>query len=206
MALKWKDVLALKGASWGLSAKEISDFNDLTLEAQTSLAVVESNECTKLARTQCRTDFAALVAKMEDIKKRHFFSPPLTALDFKSLGLDVPDGSHTHVEVLDEEPALTIKPGEFRQLLFSFKVASTDSKAIPYGHNGAVLYWKKCNLGDPAPTSVKELTESELHSVSHFDMWFDEEDRGKIVYFSICWENESSQKGPPSIIQSAIIP
>ncbi|MDR2447859.1 MAG: hypothetical protein LBD58_11340 [Treponema sp.] len=40
-----------------------------------------------MATARCRETFSNLTDKMRDIKRRHFYAPPLTDADFTALGL-----------------------------------------------------------------------------------------------------------------------
>ncbi|MDR1493008.1 MAG: hypothetical protein LBT05_09845 [Planctomycetaceae bacterium] len=59
---------------------------------------------------------------------------------------------------------------------------------------------------DEPPKSVHELTRSVLATRTPHVFEFTDEERGKTVYFAICWQNEKGERGPFSEIASAIIP
>jgi hypothetical protein len=78
---------------------------------------------------------------------------------------------------------------------------------IPYGMNGAVVYYAVRGPGEPVPATVEDLTVSELASASHYIIKsFKSGDEGKRVYVTLCWENEKGEQGPWSPIQSMILP
>jgi hypothetical protein len=79
----------------------------------------------------------------------------------------------------------------------------SDSKAKPYGVNGAVIIYA---VLDAPPADHSALTSSVLATRTPHILEFTEEERGKTVYVAICWQNEKGQKGPWSEIESAIVP
>jgi hypothetical protein len=66
-----------------------------------------------------------------------------------------------------------------------------------------VVSW---NVSDVPVTDPKKLTCSELATRSPHVLYFQEEDRGKTVYISLQWQNESGGKGDFTAVQTAIIP
>jgi hypothetical protein len=53
---------------------------------------------------------------------------------------------------------------------------------------------------------VEDLIHSAFDTRSPFTLSFDENQRGKTVYFCLRWENTRGEKGPWSEIVSGIIP
>ncbi|MDR3304197.1 MAG: hypothetical protein LBS86_07265 [Treponema sp.] len=203
MVKKWMESLPLKATRWNIPAALVTELNNSAIETAALFTELNSNSCTKTLVTQCAASFKSMVAKMRFMKRHYFLAPPLLPEEFTELGLKVPSSTRSSIPVLDEVPELKIKPGDFKELVFDFQVHSTGKKSVPYGHNGAVLYWK---VGGEVPKSAKEFNNSELHSVSHFSIWFNEEDRGQPAHFAICWENQRGQKGPLSEVKTELVP
>ncbi|MDR3283731.1 MAG: hypothetical protein LBS97_00955 [Treponema sp.] len=59
---------------------------------------------------------------------------------------------------------------------------------------------------DASPATVEELTRSAFDPRSPFTLTFQENQRGKALYFALHWENAKGQAGPWSVIQKAIVP
>jgi hypothetical protein len=59
---------------------------------------------------------------------------------------------------------------------------------------------------DTPITRWDELTHSNVDTNSPFTLSFENDQRGKTVYFALRWENTRGEKGPWSGIASAIIP
>jgi hypothetical protein len=100
-------------------------------------------------------------------------------------------------------PEFSIKILDIMRLAIHFWDQGSSSKAKPYGIDGAVIYWA---ILDHAPLGIEELTNSVLATRTPYTLEFTEQDRGKTVYIAMRWQNEKGRKGPPSEIQSAIIP
>jgi hypothetical protein len=96
MARDWQSVAGTKTAAWGIPAAVLTELGTLITAANTALTTAR-NETTRtpVATAQCKAAFEALTAKMRDMKKRYFLTPPLQDTDYVSLGLKVPDSTPT---------------------------------------------------------------------------------------------------------------
>jgi hypothetical protein len=56
------------------------------------------------------------------------------------------------------------------------------------------------------PVQVKDLLHSAFATRSPLELVFEEDERGKKVYFAVRWENGAGKKGKWSDIYSAVIP
>jgi hypothetical protein len=65
--------------------------------------------------------------------------------------------------------------------------------------NGAVISW---GIFDAPPAGPEALTHTELATRSPHLLHFQEEDRGKTVYISLQWQNESGIRGDPTEMQA----
>jgi hypothetical protein len=129
--------------------------------------------------------------------------PPVTDEDRTAMGVPNRDTTRTPVGVPKTKPVFNIEIKGIRSVTIPFRDEGTESHAIPTGFGGAVVSW------DPSDTPIKDpkkLTRSELATRSPHVLTFEEEDRGKIVYVSLQWQNKKGQKGDFSAIQMAIIP
>lgn len=77
------------------------------------------------------------------------------------------------------------------------------AKAKPAGQHGVEILWA---IRDMPPALLKELTNSSFDTHTPFTLEFEEDERGKTIYFCLCWENTRGEKGPWSPIGSAVIP
>jgi hypothetical protein len=97
MALKWVDVLARKGQTWGVPDATEKNLETLVEHAQDALHDARGSERNAVINQQVRTAFGALTDALRDIKRRYYFIPPLTEADVVSLGLRLPDTTPTPI-------------------------------------------------------------------------------------------------------------
>jgi hypothetical protein len=101
-------------------------------------------------------------------------------------------------------PDYDIDSGTIRHLILHFyDQGKKKSKAKPPGQHGVEIDWA---ILDAPPAAIKDLVNSAFDTHTPFTLEFDENERGKTVYFCLRWENTRGQKGPWSEIMSAIIP
>ncbi|MDR2692356.1 MAG: hypothetical protein LBB73_08750, partial [Dysgonamonadaceae bacterium] len=90
------------------------------------------------------------------------------------------------------------------RLTFRFYEKEGDHKrAKPEGQHGAEIAWI---ISDEAPAKWIELANSSFDTRSPFTLKFENDRRGKSVFFALRWENTRGEKGPWSPITQAIIP
>jgi hypothetical protein len=111
--------------------------------------------------------------------------------------------SRTPAPVADRYPGVEIDSGTIRRLIIHFFVLGNRSKAKPAGQHGVEIRWA---ILDAAPDSISKLVNSSFDTHTPFTLEFDENQRGKTVWFCLCWENTRGEKGPWSEIVSAVIP
>jgi hypothetical protein len=129
--------------------------------------------------------------------------PPVTDEDRTAMGIPNRDTTRTPIGRPKTVPVFTIVIKGIRQVIILFHDEGTTSRAIPYGMNGAVIFWK---VSDAPITDPKLLDRTELATKSPFVLHFDETDRGKVVTIALQWQNEGGVRGDYSTIESAIIP
>jgi hypothetical protein len=132
--------------------------------------------------------------------------PGLSAAVLISLNIYVRQGGRPPLnEKPTDIPNWNVFVGVIRHILIYFGLSGKKLILIgkPKGVHGAELKWA---ILDHRPTHISELIESSFLTKSPFDFEFGEEDRGKIFYFCIRWENTRGEKGPWSEIQEVRIP
>jgi hypothetical protein len=132
------------------------------------------------------------------------FPGVVTAEDLANMGIPPVDSVHTSIGRPKTRPEFHIVVKDTRLLSIPFKDQGTDSKAIPYGMNGAVI---SLAVRDSPPAAPEDLNDrTELATRTPHLLHFKEEDRGKTVYIALQWQNESGVRGDYTEIQSAIVP
>jgi hypothetical protein len=130
-------------------------------------------------------------------------NPRIHIEELKAAGIETPSYSRRSTPIATTYPVYTIDSSMIRRLKIYFQDLNSLRRAKPYGQHGAEIRWQI--LSSP-PTSVNDLIHSAFDTHSPFMLTFDDTDRGKTVYFCLCWENTRGEKGPWSEIVSAVIP
>jgi hypothetical protein len=130
-------------------------------------------------------------------------NPLVTDDDRRAMGIAIRSKTRTPVPPPDTYPEYIIDTSLIRCLIIFFRDLGSKSKAKPRGIHGAEIRWA---ILDHPPLSVDELIHSGFNTRSPFKLTFSERERGKTVYFCLCWENTRGVKGPWSEIVMAIIP
>ena len=162
-------------------------------ETRTKAAVQEKNSAREVLKKTLRQSIA------EYLTRNHL----LTDADRDNLGLPIHKTGRTPARIATTYPDFDIDSGTIRRLTIHFYDQGSKSKAKPDGQHGVEILWA---ISDTPILNVEDLIHSAFDTRSPFTLNFQGEERGKTVYFCLCWENTRGEKGPWSEIQSAIIP
>jgi hypothetical protein len=131
-------------------------------------------------------------------------SPLVTDEDLIAMGMPARSSGRVPAPTATTYPDFDIDSGTIRRLSIHFyDQGKKKSKAKPDGQHGAEICWA---ILDSPPAKISDLINSSFDTRSPFTLEFDEDQRGKHVYFCLRWENTRGEKGPWSEIVSAIIP
>jgi hypothetical protein len=131
-------------------------------------------------------------------------NPDVTEKDHDDLGLPNYKTTRTPAPVADEAPDFDINTSVLGRLIIAFfEKGSNHKKAKPAGQHCVEIGWV---LSDTPITRWDELAHSNVDTNSPYTLVFENDQRGKTVYFALRWENTRGEKGPWSEIQNAIIP
>jgi hypothetical protein len=205
MAKNWGVVLQGKAAAWGVPAADVSELADLTAAADAALAAAQSETTrTPVATARCKAAFDALAAKMRDVKKRYFYVPPLTEADLVSLGLKVPDSTHTPSHTPAAQAlAETFLTGRHE---LGFRIVFVDGNPDDPANKGFRVWYKVIALGEAPPANPEnDLPKSFFTKRRKDALVFGYGDSGKTAYIAIQKENDG-KKGPWGPMVSALIP
>jgi hypothetical protein len=160
---------------------------------------------TKLSVQAKNTVRTTLKAKVRlSVKEYLTYNHAVTDEDRDGLGIPIHKTTRTPSQVATTYPDYDIDSGTIRRLILNFyDQGQKKSKAKPDGQHCAEIRWA---MRDTPPASLKDLVNSSVDTHTPFTLEFDENERGKTVYFCLCWENTRGEKGPWSEIMSAIIP
>jgi hypothetical protein len=146
----------------------------------------------------------ALTATLRAFIKAYLaYNPAVTDADKKSMDLPLHDGARTPVPPPSTVPEAEAKTPYPMVVEIHFHDEGREKRGKPAGVHGAKIAYA---LLDTPPSTVEDLTRSAFDPRSPFTLNFEENQRGKALYFALHWENAKGQAGPWSVIQKAIVP
>ncbi|MDR3235970.1 MAG: hypothetical protein LBT48_04500 [Prevotellaceae bacterium] len=161
-------------------------------QTHTPAATTAKQEARKAAESGIRRLLKAYVT----------YNPLVTDKDRRAMELPIHKTTRTRVSVPTTMPFFEIDSSVIRRLIIHF-FDQNARKAKPAGVHGAEIRWAILHV---PVTHLKDLVNSSFDTHTPFMLEFDEDERGKTVYFCLCWENTRGEKGPWSEIVSAVIP
>jgi len=203
MAKLWTEILAERWEDWGLQEKEVARLTELYETARLAFDRNNSDARGPVAAAAAVTAFNALVSCMRDIKKRHFFVPPLTNGDLISLNLRPHDNARTEHTAVKEIVDFVLRPGAEAQIVVDFRQRGEAHKAKPRGYAGAVIIW---GVLDGQPADNEQLPRHTMAPRTPHILHFKNTERGKTVWVTLAWQNTRGITGEWPAYQSAIVP
>ena len=155
-----------------------------------------------LAKNEARTAYEKALRQI--IKAYITYNPAVSDEDRKLMALPIHKPGRTPSPKADKSPDVdtdTSVPG--RVTIHFFDKDSGHKKSKPAGQHGSEIAWI---ISDTPPTRWDELLHSNIDTNSPFTLIFENDQRGKNLYFALRWENTRGEKGPWTEIQNAIIP
>ena len=137
------------------------------------------------------------------VKAFLLYSPFVSDKDRNEMQLPIHDKKPTPVPPPATFPECEIDTSMLNRLIVHFWDAATKRRGKPKGAHGAEIRWE---LREDAPAKAEELDNSSFATRTPYVLEFTGDKQGKRVYFCLRWENNKGEKGPWSIILSAIIP
>jgi hypothetical protein len=133
-------------------------------------------------------------------------SPLVTDDELQGMGLPKRSGGgHTPVPAPRRHPAAEADTSELRRVTIAFfEDEDTHKKAKPHGVHGVEVLWAV--FDHTQDVHISELTHSSFDTHTPLTLEFADEDRGKVLYFALRWENTRGEKGPFGPVLNAIIP
>jgi hypothetical protein len=203
--INFKNYLNVNRERFGIPEARLTALQALISLFQVAQAKAEQPNAGKADRLD-RKEKAQAVSKAARgfVNTNLRYNEAVTNEDRVNLGLTVPDTHPTPVPTPDTMPVVdVIDSSVIMRLTLHFKDSHRTSRAKPFGAHGVEIRW---GILDTTPTTTNELVHSEFSTRSSHTFIFDENQRGKTVWFRLRWENTRGEKGPWSELYSAIIP
>jgi hypothetical protein len=198
------DVSIAHVGPWGLPPATLADLQQVHLKHKTLF-----DKCYKVPHTTVDTEAKNAADAVATEKLRAFIAGHLqhnSLIDdagHRALGIPIHDTTPTEPTDPAEIPEVEVSTPAPRTARVKFRGKGKrwcgkpdDAKAIELMY--AIL--------DHFPTSLDELIRMERETSRPFELVFDENQRGKKLYFVVRWENGPRHKGPWSEIFMVIIP
>ncbi|MDR1223605.1 MAG: hypothetical protein LBL07_12120 [Tannerella sp.] len=196
----------LNKVRFGVSDDDIDTFNAVVAlykAAQEAAILPNAGKADRVKRKELAKTVSLTARDFVNLRLR--YNPAVTDEDRVNLGLTVPNpGPSPTPEIKTWPVVVLIDTSVIMRISLRFRDSdSVKSSAKPYGVHGGEIRW--CILDHP-PVTTEDLIHSEFSTRASRTFVFDENQRGKTVYFRLRWENMRGQKGPWSEIYSAVIP
>jgi hypothetical protein len=163
-------------------------------ETRTAPTIRDKNDARKALETSLRQNIG------EYLTRNHL----VTDVDRANLGLPIHNTTRTPAPVADKAPDFDVDTSVIGRLTMHFFVTGgSHRKGKPAGQHCAEIIWL---ISDTPPTRWEQLIHSAVDTNSPLTLVFENDQRGKTVYFALRWENTRGEKGPWSEIANAIIP
>jgi len=204
MANSWGTKFAVHGQAWGVPDAATANLAGKAGALQTLIATPAA-ERTPTMNAQIMAAKKTLADVMRDIKKRHFFVPPMTDADLVSLGLKPKDTVATPIAAPMVRPVAIVKlkgAGAFDIHIAPERDISAETKS----YYGCKIAYELFEQGAPPPVSEKQLTEGRFIRKKRESFVFQPQDSGKKAYFAMRYENSKGDSGPWCPIFSVLIP
>jgi hypothetical protein len=190
--------------TWEIPNDEVAALKQAAADFETLHKQADSPDRTKTIVAAKNVARAALAGKIQGMVDFRLKNPVITDPELVELGLHPRDKTPTRIPAPTTHPKGYLHALDVRRVLVDFQDQnSSESKAKPYGVNGAVIIYA---VRDTPPVNHADLTRSTLATRTPHTLEFAEEERGKTLYIALCWQNERGEKGPWGEIMSAIIP
>lgn len=196
-------IVAAYAGKWTIDTGTVTDLQDAMTAYDMNLKIADGPNRNKVNVERKNVSRAVFVSKVRALVNYQLKNPVISDADRLMLGLRIHDKTPSTLPVPTEIPALGIEVHNPRQLSIVFRNADSESKAKPYGVNGAVIVY---GLPDTPPAKQSDLPRNVLATRTPHILEFEETERGRTVYIAICWQNEKGQKGPWSDMEQAIVP
>jgi hypothetical protein len=195
--------VAPRAPALNISLEAVADLQKKKARWETAYAAAEDpatrTKLTVIEKQEARKDYEA--ALREFVKSYLAYNPAVTDVDREDFEIPVHKTTRTPAPVADKAPYVTAIAHGPRQVRFDFGTEQ-GSTAKPAGQHGAEI---ASVIADTKPT-LRQLAHSNFDTHSPLILTFEDEERGKTLWYAVRWENTRGEKGPWGEIVSVVIP
>ncbi|MDR2150445.1 MAG: hypothetical protein LBO67_06450 [Spirochaetaceae bacterium] len=189
---------------WALPEDKLSEIQTLHGEAKALYEKCKTASYTKIDMEMKREKLKGLKHLEEVFVKNNLQNnDKMTDAGRTALRIPIYDTHPTPHPKPDTIPETELETPHPRVLRIKFRDEHAARWGKPENVHGLECLWV---IAETPPAKVKDLLHSEFATKSPLELTFEEDERGKRVYFAVRWENGTVKKGDWSEIYSAIIP
>jgi hypothetical protein len=198
------DVSKIHKIEWELPENKLTELNSLHTEVKLLHEKCQTASYTQLDM-QAKNEKKELLKKMEEEFVRFHLQNNDKVSDNGRTELHIPiyDKIHTPHPTPDTVPEVETETPYPRTIRIKFRHGNSLRWGKPKFVHGIECLWV---IADSPPEKITDLIHSSFSTRSPLELTFDENERGKWVYFAVRWESGTVKKGPWSDIFSMIIP
>jgi hypothetical protein len=187
--------LQTNAAKWQIPQGEMDEIAALTADFKGKHAKCAGPDRSKTLVAEKDAAKAELIARIREMVKFRFNNPAISDADRVSAGLHAKDKARTPIPVPATRCLITdLRPlGGFRVEIGFQDEATPDSRAIPYGCNGALLNY---TWGQEKLSDYGLLTSNKLITDNPWPLQLPPEAEGKFLSVACRWQNNKGELGP----------
>jgi hypothetical protein len=189
---------------WALPEDKLAEIQTLHGEAKALYEKCQTASYTKVDMETKREKVKQL-RTLEEVFVRNNLqnNDKMTDAGRTKLRIPIHDTHPTPHPKPDTIPEVEIETPHPRILHVKFRGPGAERWGKPEYVHGLECLWL---IADTPPVKVQDLPHSTFATRSPLELGFEEDERGKRMYFAVRWENGTVQKGDWSEIFSAVIP
>jgi hypothetical protein len=189
---------------WHLEQSKLDELLALHNEVKALHQLCQTAAYTKLDM-QAKNEKKARLIQLEEVFVRNNLqnNDAMTDNGRAEVGIPIHDKNRSPHPKPDTLPDIEVKTPFPRIVHIKFRAQNAPRWGKPEYVHGLECLWV---ISDTAMTSIKDLLHSAFATHNPLQLVFDEEQRGKRLYFAVRWENGTVKKGNWSDIFSAIVP
>ncbi|MDR0599186.1 MAG: hypothetical protein LBG84_03770 [Treponema sp.] len=189
---------------WKLEEAPLAELESLFAEVKALHEICQTAAYTKLDM-RAKNEKKGLLKRRLEVYVRNNLqnNDAMTDTGREALRIPIHDRNPTPRPAPDRAPEMETETPLPRRVRIKFKDANSPRWGKPRGAHGLECRWL---IAEAPPARIEDLVHSEFATRSPLDLNFEEDRRGRRIYFALRWEAGSGKKGPWSEIFSAIIP
>jgi hypothetical protein len=189
---------------WGLPEPKLSALEALHVQVKALHEKCQTAAYTKLDMQEKNEKRDLLKKQEEEFVWFHLQNnDKVSDTGRKELRIPIYDKTPTPHPAPDTVPDIEIEMPHPRTLRLKFRDEHSKRWGKPEFVHGLECLWR---IAEARPEKVQDLLHSAFATRNQLELTFEEDERGKWVYFAVCWESGTVKKGPWSDIFDAVIP